>query len=117
MPRLWRSSRVGAQCAPQSQPGDVMQERMCECCGQALPIERLGVRMTALKAHLFDVIQRAGPDGIQTADLFWIVFGERKATSRKTLYAHVHQLNEALADQGWCINGGGGFFRLRRIAT
>ena len=36
----------------------------CQRCGQRLPEIRLGVRLTPLKARIFDLIRRAGPDGI-----------------------------------------------------
>jgi hypothetical protein len=41
------------------------------------------VRLTPLKARIFDLIQRGGDDGITCADLFDIVFGDGKH-SRET---------------------------------
>jgi len=93
-----------------------MRERVCECCGQPLPITRFGVRMSPLKAHLVDVVLRAGPDGISSDDLHRIVFGDRRVV-RKTLYAHVWQINDAMMDTGYRITGRGGFFRLHKPAA
>jgi hypothetical protein len=85
------------------------RHRTCTCCGQTLPEIRLGVRLTPLKARLFDLVQRSGHDGIDRRDLFDIVFGDDDAHSRKhsfsTLKAHIFQLNESIADTGYRIEG------------
>jgi hypothetical protein len=67
--------------------------------GQALPEKRLGVHMTAFKARLFDLIQRAGIDGIPSDDLFSLLY-PGGGGSRHTLKAHVWQINEMIADEG-----------------
>jgi len=82
----------------------------CACCGKPV---RLGVALSPLKARLFDVIERAGPDGITGDDLFAIVFSERHAR-RKTMVVHVVQINRLIARTGYRIDGRGGAFRLRR---
>jgi hypothetical protein len=43
--------------------------KSCPHCGQPLPITRLGVRLTPLKARLFDVIARSGLAGMATEDV------------------------------------------------
>lgn len=68
--------------------------RVCECCGQPMPETRFGVRLTPLKARIFDAIQRAGRDGILGDDLFDIALRER-GVKRATLKEHIHQLNRA----------------------
>jgi len=86
-----------------------MMTQICERCGRPL---RLGVALSPLKARLFDVIERAGPEGISGDDLFAIVFAERRASRMSGLKSHVWQINVAVAATGYRIDGRGGFFRL-----
>jgi hypothetical protein len=55
--------------------------------------------MTAFKARLFDLIRRAGIDGIPSDDLYPLVCPG--GGSRQTLKAHVWQINEMIADEGY----------------
>jgi hypothetical protein len=95
-----------------------MKSRTCTCCGQPLPETRLGVRLTPLKARIFDLIERGGDDGIDRRDLFDIVFGDGDAHSRKrsyrTLKAHLAQINELIEDTGFHIEGRGAARLVRR---
>jgi hypothetical protein len=78
----------------------------CPHCHQPLPEMRLGVRLTPLKARIFDIVQRAGRDGIERNDLFGIVFGDQERRhSYHTLKAHIFEINELLADAGYRITG------------
>ena len=74
-----------------------MKARTCPYCSQTLPDIRLDVRLTPLKARIFDLIQRAGADGIDRHDLY-IVFGDDDAHARwrsfPTLKAHIVQIND-----------------------
>lgn len=80
--------------------------RVCNYCGQALPEVRLGVRLTDKKARIFDLVQRAGPDGIDGRDLFDIVFGEQEKTVQLScLKSHINQINELIEDSGYKIKG------------
>jgi hypothetical protein len=81
-----------------------MLPRRCPYCNQLLPDIRLGVRLTPLKARIFDLIQRGGRDGIDRVDLFDIVFGGT-GQCRETLKAHIFQINEAIEDSGYKIVG------------
>src|SRR5262245_42446218 len=83
----------------------------CHSCGQALPEMRLGTRMTPLKARLFDLIKRGGIDGISSEDLYSLLYPDGGA-SRETLKAHVWQINEMIADEGYRIDGRGSSYRL-----
>src|SRR5262245_7042895 len=83
----------------------------CHYCGQALPELRLGVRLTALKARLFDLVQRSGIDGISSDDLCSLLYPDGGG-SHQTLKAHVWQINEMIADEGYRIDGRGSFYRL-----
>jgi len=83
----------------------------CDYCGQALPEMRLGVRLTALKARLFDLVRRSGIDGIHSDDLHSLLYPDG-GCSRDTLKAHIWQINELIADEGYRILGRGSFYRL-----
>lgn len=81
----------------------------CGQCGQPLPEIRLGVRLTPLKARIFDIIKRAGDAGIDRHDLFNIVFGDDDAHQRRhsfaTLKSHLWQINEQLEGTNFRIAG------------
>jgi hypothetical protein len=81
-----------------------MTGRCCPTCHQVLPETRLGVRLTPLKARIFDAVRRGGRDGIDRADLFELIFGG-EPHSRETLKAHIFQINELLEDTGYRITG------------
>jgi hypothetical protein len=81
-----------------------MKERCCHYCGQTLPEMRLGVRLTALKARIFDLVQRGGIGGIDREDLFDIVFGDSDV-ARSNLKSHISQINELIEDSGYRIAG------------
>jgi hypothetical protein len=92
-----------------------MLER-CAHCGQEIPERREGVRMTELKARIFDAIKRAGQDGIDGGDLFDLFLKERGA-DRKVLKTHVYQINEKLVGTDYTIDvirGGNGTYRLKK---
>jgi DNA-binding response OmpR family regulator len=93
---------------------------LCNACGQPLPLLRYGVRLTPLKARIFDAIERAGPGGIDADDLFRLVYSDRdRKAGRRTLKAHIWQINDLLEDAGACrvingVRGQGRAFRLVR---
>ena len=89
-------------------------QRRCPYCQQVLPEIRLGVRFpNGVKARLFDLIQRGGVDGIPSHELYAIVFSENgRVHTRKTLYAHINQINELIEDTGYRISAYGGAYRL-----
>lgn len=78
--------------------GTVKRSSTCPCCGQPMPVERCGVRLTKLKARLFDVVARAAETGITEGALRSIVWEGTAAKS--TIKAHIWQINDALSDQG-----------------
>ena len=88
-----------------------MKPRCCNYCGQTLPETRMGVRLTALKARIFDIVQRAGVDGISSSDLFDMVYTEGD-TSLETLKAHIWQINDVIRDEGYAIRGTDRYYRL-----
>jgi hypothetical protein len=65
---------------------------------------RAGVRLSKLKAHIFDVIKRAGSNGITIEVINAICFdGEARAVNVRN---HIHQINDALAGTDFEILGG-----------
>lgn len=57
---------------------------------------RAGVRLSPLKARIFDAIKRAGKDGIAGSELFDLFLKERGGQF-SVLKCHVYQINEKLA--------------------
>lgn len=88
--------------------------RCCNYCGQALPEVRLGVRLTELKARIFDLVQRGGRDGITSADLRAILSDESEMAPR-TLISHVSQVNDLIEGSGYAIRGSGGTGSVYRL--
>jgi hypothetical protein len=78
-------------------------ERHCHYCGASLAEHRLGVRLTPIKARVFDLIMHAGREGID-ADTINILAFDGRAT-RTTIKAHVNQINDLLAGTDYRIKG------------
>ena len=77
--------------------------KLCFNCHQPLPELRAGVRLSPLKAHIFDAIKRADSNGITIEDINAICFdGHASAANVRT---HVHQINDALAGTDFEIRG------------
>jgi hypothetical protein len=90
----------------------------CTHCGQEIPERREGVRLSPLKARLFDAIKRAGQDGIAGDDLFDLFLRERGA-QYTVLKVHVCQINDKLAGTDCMIavtrmGGSSGIYRLKK---
>ena len=78
--------------------------KLCSHCQQPLPELRVGVRLSPLKAHIFDVVKRAGSNGITIEDINTICFDGR--ASAVNVRNHIHQINDALAGTDFEIRGG-----------
>lgn len=93
--------------------------RRCECCGQELR-ERLGVRLTPLKADLFDLVEKSGKAGISAEALFERILRPRGA-GENTLKQHVFQINDMLQSTDFEISSvrgrGGEPYRLKRVRS
>lgn len=78
-------------------------DKKCQHCGAPLREERLGVRMTPLKARLFDAVKRGCPSSS---------LREISACYR----SHVWQIKDMIAGAGWTIQCGKGnrYFKLVR---
>jgi hypothetical protein len=91
---------------------------LCPHCQQPMPQWRAGVRLSPLKARIFDAIKRAGADGIRIEDINAICFDG--LSTNVNVRTHIHQINDALAETDIQIYGGGntglvGFFRIRKL--
>ena len=69
-----------------------MMKRICECCGQPLQDVRGGVKLTPMKARIFDLI-KARP-GITKKELCMAVYDTVSEARILTIGAHVQQLRE-----------------------
>ena len=70
--------------------------KLCSHCHQPLPEMRAGVRLSALKARIFDAIERAGSNGITIEDINAICFdGQASAVNVRN---HIHQINGGEAE-------------------
>ena len=78
--------------------------KLCSHCHQPLPELRAGVRLSPLKAHIFDVVKRADferhHDRGHQRDLL-----RRPGKRRQRPRSH-HQINDALAGTDFEIRGG-----------
>ena len=74
-----------------------------------MPLLRLGVKLTPMKARIFDAVQFRGGDGI-LIDTLSDIFG----MPNNTLKAHIHQINEIIAERGYRKYSRGGYMRLIR---
>ena len=78
--------------------------KLCSHCHQPLPELRAGVRLSALKARIYDVVKLAGSNGITIEDINATCFDGR--TSAVNVRNHIHQINDALAGTDLEIRGG-----------
>lgn len=89
---------------------------LCPHCRQRLPEIREGVRLSPLKARIFDAIKRARYEGITVEDINAICYDGR--AQPVTIRAHIFQINECLADTSVQIKGSEpgvmGFYHLVR---
>ena len=88
--------------------------KCCPHCHQPMPEWRAGVRLSPLKAHIFDVIKRADCEGVSIETINALCFdGCSTAVNVRT---HIHQINDALAGTDIQIRGGSagmvGFFHI-----
>jgi hypothetical protein len=96
---------------------ELVVRQFCEQCGQTVSNIRYGVRLTPLKARIFDAIARAGVDGIATCDLFDVVFAnDSRRHSVRTLKSHVWQINQRLRGTGLHIYGRRLGLRLMKVS-
>jgi hypothetical protein len=87
-----------------------------------MPQMRCGVRMFPQTAHIFDIIKRAGPQGISGEDLFEIAYAgaRRKHPAYSTVKGHITHARSALEDTDYRIvceraKHGPGTYRLVKV--
>ena len=80
----------------------------CPHCGQRMPELRLGVRLFPMTARVFDVIRRAGADGISGREAFNVAYQGMRKPKYMTFKAHVAHIRDALAGTDYTIRTNGG---------
>lgn len=86
-----------------------MPTTVCEACGRPLlPPPRLGsvrfgLKFTAIKCELIDIIAAAGEAGITTPELVRALYRERPLPRSRTIKVHVFMVNTILPRGGWRI--------------
>ena len=95
--------------------------RTCPLCHQHYAVERLGVRLTPLKARIVDYIKASGDLGASTEDLRHELYSPKDARVGATVRVHIHQINDLLEVTDWIIRSESDlalprwFLRRRRI--
>lgn len=79
----------------------------CPHCGKEPGEIRAGVRLSELKTRIFDVVKRAGPNGVDRDYLFDLIMRTR-GVKRETLKSHISQINDQLAGTDYQIRCGSG---------
>lgn len=67
-------------------------KRICECCGQSLQDVRGGVKLTPLKARIYDLIK--GRPGITRKELCELIYGTVSEGRMFTIGSHVKQIRD-----------------------
>ena len=75
----------------------------CPHCGQTLVFVRAGVRLTPLKADIFDLIKAAGEVGVSSQEILDRAFRDRHVAGADIVKMHVYQINELLEATGFVI--------------
>ena len=94
---------------------------ICSKCHQTISTSRFGVRLTLLKARIFDAIKAAGDLGISSPELHFDIYrGYGRERSSNMMRVHIGQINDLLQSTDWRIVADppcGGYARwyLRRL--
>jgi hypothetical protein len=86
---------------------------VCPHCHQPLAWVREGVRLTEIKAMIFDAVKLSGEEGVSSATLLATVYVQRPQPSIRAIKSHMYQINELLADVGYRIKSVGQCWYLR----
>lgn len=77
---------------------------ICPRCHQTIAHERLGVRLTPLKALIVDMIKLAGEIGISSRELHCDLYrGYFRHRDRQAVKAHIWQINDLLEETDFVI--------------
>lgn len=75
--------------------------KLCPTCGQPIHNWRLGVRLTPLKADIFDAIRSRGTHTINSLEIASQIGYDRP----HVVTQHVGQINDLLEETDWRIEG------------
>lgn len=77
----------------------------CSACGQALPEPLPSARLTPMQKKIVETVQRAGPEGISSTDLYDYLYEGRSkpASGKQSLYSSVRALNIQLSRFGCMV--------------
>lgn len=84
---------------------------ICQCCGQPLPPdEPEGLRLRGKRRQIFDLVRKAGKQGIRADRIFSALYDDDPNggpdTGLKIIAVHVFHANRALEKFGLRIHGG-----------
>lgn len=93
---------------------------ICPMCRQPLDCIRYGVRLSPLKARIFDMVKRSQHVGVTSENINALCFDGRSTPTN--VRVHIAQINAALVDTGLHISGGadgwrGNYHLVRTAAT
>jgi hypothetical protein len=77
--------------------------RTCPLCHQHYAVERLGIRLTPLKACIVDYIKASGDLGASTEELRHELYSRTVPRGGATVRVHIHQINDLLEATNWII--------------
>ena len=78
-----------------------MPAKICPTCKQPVPEVRLGVRMTPIKARMFDLIKLSGEEGCPSELINNKLWDGQ--SNRQNIQSHVNQINEMIESSGYRI--------------
>jgi Fe2+ or Zn2+ uptake regulation protein len=76
----------------------MMAVTFCQHCHQPLMHMRAGVRLTPLKARIFDLIKASSEHGISARELEREIYRGPKQRRPDTIRVHIWQINDLLLD-------------------
>lgn len=87
-----------------SHPGQIAAEK-CPHCGAVLKFNRVGIRLTPIKARLFDLIKASGDIGTSLTELASTVYPQASSPSRyvDSVKSHINQMNDILVETEYRI--------------
>jgi len=77
--------------------------KQCPHCHQQMPEWRAGVKLSSLKARIFDVIKRADYEGVSLETINSICFDG--CSSAVNIRNHIRQINDVLVETDLKITG------------
>jgi hypothetical protein len=75
----------------------------CPMCRQRVAAERLGVRLSPLKAAIVDMVRASGNVGITSVEIIAELYVDRRPVLATAIKAHIWQINDLLECTDWQI--------------